>query len=239
MKPSIFLSILLLTCISTFVCIWYYRTSSSEAYVLVDLTDKKVQQVDAAAILDKVLQDNRMYGSVEMHTGYITDLDYNSGESLVLPAVFPLLLTNTDRQEEVTHFSETFHKSLANLYAKGGGRPQSSIYMPLVRYANMLAQSKASHKHLFVYSDLLENIDTFSIYRTQDSFDIIRTPDAILDRLESQAVPSDLTGVSIYFLYIPKDRKDEQRHLQMAALLQKIFKKCHATVCIGTNLSNN
>jgi hypothetical protein len=87
-----------------------------------------------------------------------------------------------------------------------------------------------------VRTDLAENSDLLSVYRSSDIIELQKYPDKIIEKLRNKIEPENLKGIAVYFVYKPKNEEDNKRFLLMVSLFKKILETNGAKVSIGTTL---
>ncbi|MCW3127764.1 MAG: hypothetical protein JWO03_3422 [Bacteroidetes bacterium] len=240
MKTTLYIIAVLIISAALSIGLWYfYKSSQYEAYVLIDITDPSIQQIDSSAIFSDAIAEIHTWGSAEIHVSTLTDFDYNSVQTASLHASFIPLGNPDNRQKSIAQFTSDFKDAISKVYLADLGRSQSSIYVPLVRSLNILSSSHAKVKKLYVYSDLLLNTDSFSMYRANDLSLIEKDPVKVSSKLENEAMPGNLQGITVFFIYQAKNREDERKHLLIAKVLEAILTAHHAQVEILTNYSTD
>lgn len=215
----------------------FYRNATSATYIFTDVTDPKVPIVEIDNILDSVLTDIHTWGAASVSVSPLTDFDYNRIQTITLKSAFMPLANPKLREKEIDRFKGKVKQAISNVYAMDSGRTQSSLYVPLIRSLNALTENHVAHKRVFVYSDLLLNtVDSFSAYNTNDLELAITNPERVQEILLHQATPKNLSGITVYFVYSAKSTADEKRHEVMTNIFKSILTDHHAQVEITSNL---
>jgi hypothetical protein len=216
----------------------YCQKSDTEFVTFVDITDSTKVSMDSGEYIAFVKANSSTYGKTTVRIQSLSNFDYNKVAVFTLSPTFPLLSNPYEREGQAKDFYTSISKKIGEIREAGTGRPQSSIYAPLVRELNRLANDSSKVKYMLVYSDLQENTDTFSLYKPKQLELLKQHPEQVRTILSAFGVPGQLKGVSIYFVYQPLDTNDEQRFLLMAHFLEGWLGEQGAQVHIGPNLTN-
>ena len=240
MKKLLYLLVAAISAAAIIAATWFfYRSSTSDTYILIDITNPKAEPIDATAIIKQSIADINTWGSATINVSTISNLDYNNVTTVSLPPSFVLMSNPRERQAQIDTFSQSVNQAVGDIYKIDSGRPKSSVYIPLVRFLTALSGSNAHHRNIYIASDLLENVDSFSLYSAEDLALIQNHPERVAKILGHEASIPDLHDITIYFVYKPQsgEREDEQKHLLITHLLQSLFTAHHANVVITPNIS--
>lgn len=227
-----------LAVISTAVLGWAYLAHSSQAKgievsVLVDKTDTLLSLPDGDEIKALFQTGTHKWHSKRFSIQVISDVDYNPIFAESLPGRNPVLFNPYDRDTQNDTFGNNVRKHIRAMNAIPSGMAKSSIWVPLVREVNRLAQSAAYEKIIILYSNCLENSSVFSTYQQPD---LLRNPDSVKHLLLQQAEPRNLTGVKVYIVFKPSIT-DIDAFRRMAGIFKDILEQAGAEVNITANLN--
>lgn len=101
------------------------------------------------------------------------------------------------------------------------------------RYINEHENAKGI---ILLFSNLKENTYVFSCFRNEDAALLKTNPDRVASRLlKEYPLPASLEGVTVYVIYQPANREDEQTFLLMQQLYTHILESRHARVLVQAN----
>lgn len=208
----------------------------NEVVLFIDKTDVQKEPIKVEDITPILGLDKSIWKHNKIRFQTLSNYEYTNVKEIELPYTFFLFSNPKKRKKEIIIFTANIDSTLKEIYKADSGKARSSIYEPLVRTANTLAQSKASKKVMIVESDLQENTNTFSIYRESDYIQLQKHPEQVAERLETLLPLNDVQGIDIYLIYQPKSDADNERFILMAHLFTRIFEAKGAHVHIGSNL---
>lgn len=109
----------------------------------------------------------------------------------------------------------------------------SEIFAAISDELWILNSSKTRTKLFFVYSNLKENA-TFNAYKERSENLLSNEPDSVFGILNKEhPLPPNLKGVTVVFVYLPKNRIDEHRFLLLFRnIYKKQLEKRHAVVIL-------
>jgi hypothetical protein len=147
-----------------------------------------------------------------------------------------------NREQLVYSYCDAFRSAVGSLYKRfpvGGTLQHSECFATVAGELEYLANSTASQRTLIVFSDLQENSDAFSCY-TQDGLKLLQThPQKVAKLLQSRrSLPKNLTGVTVYFVYMPLTRDQDQRFNEMVSIYKSLLKERGARVVVQAQNTN-
>ncbi len=114
----------------------------------------------------------------------------------------------------------------------------SECFSTIAEELTILGESNATEKILLVFSDLQENSEVFSCYRSESQSLLQSDPKKVGDLLNEQYhLPDDLTGIRVIFIYRPGTREEDQRYKNMNEVYRYLLENRHAQV--QTQANNN
>jgi len=124
-------------------------------------------------------------------------------------------------------------ESFADLYSKDSSLEYSECYATIASEMEILAASNANQKIIIIYSDLQENDDDFSCYSSDDMRLLIDRPNEVFRLLNKRHhMPANLKGVTVYLVYEPISREEDNAFGLMANFYKKILKVRGARVVV-------
>jgi hypothetical protein len=204
-----------------------------------DVTDSMLVQPNIADFFSITGVDSTTLQSVKVTCTTISNYEYNTVYTTALPGRSLLLSNPWERANQVKEFEAKVAANIDSINACKIVRPLSSIYNPLVNGLNRLAASSAKKKLYCLYSDLAENMPSFSTYRNTDFTLLKNHRDQVERILENEAKPNNLKGISIYFVFMPRNPRENEIFILMSNLLKQIFAAAGANVFIGANITSN
>lgn len=138
------------------------------------------------------------------------------------------------RKKMIRAFYEDFDLDFHKLSKADRGHENSVIVTPLERELTRLAQSKAIHRRLMVYSDLMEHSSLISFYE-KSTLDLMQSdPDSLWKKLQKKEWP-DLTGIEVMFIHQPRNHEENDRFAIVSEFLKNELEKHGAKISISAN----
>lgn len=210
--------------------------NDSETVAFIDQTDELTTHLSGKQITDFISLDNHQWSTHKVWVEAITNYSYDNVNEITLTSELRMISNPFKRNKEVKRFKQQIDSSLNSLYDNNMSINKSCIYEPVMRELNRLSKSKSHHRFMIINSDLAENSDLFSVYRSNDFTELQNHPDKIMEILRTKIEPENLKGIAVYFVYKPKNDEDNKRFLIMVSLFKKILETNGAEVSIGTTL---
>lgn len=213
--------------------------STTDVYILVDRTEEHI----ASPVTDEILQlfalQKDKWNGANFHLERLTDVSYNRISQCSLAEAEPLFSSTFTRDADVSAFTSTAIAALDSLAADTIGRPHSSVFIPMARALNTLsiAAGSSETRVLIVYSDLRENRSSLSFYDKHTLALLREDASNIESQLLTDMPLGDLTGITIHFVYEPKDEADDVTFRLIASFYEQLFVSRGATVLIGGSLT--
>lgn len=212
-----------------------FKNSDVDLSISVDKTDSFKTVVDINEICSLLRIDDNKWSKIKMQINTLSNFEYNTSQTLALPSQL-LLFSNPDQRDSAI---EQFKKSIAMQLHKINqipiGRPNSSIYVPMIRELNRLARSKAKSRIAIFYSDLRENAK-FSVYKKQDQELFKARPGEVKKIFLQLEKPDNLKGIKVYFIFEPKNYSENNCFNLMSTFFKKFLEDAGAQVYVGANL---
>lgn len=215
------------------------KCKTTDISAMADVTEPLLIWPDAKELLSLYeLEKNQMNGAA-FRLLIINDVSQNRQLHLSLPAVESSLTMNRfERKEEIERFEKAFVDSIASLTKDTVvGRSNSSVYLPMVRELERLAQSSAERRVLIVYSDLMENTPSLTFYDKR-TLALMRTdPDRLKTQLQAQSPLANLEGIEVHFIFQPKNALADETFRLVSGFYKSLLESKGAIVRTGANLT--
>jgi hypothetical protein len=184
----------------------YYK----EVAILIDDTDSLRRYPDADIIAHYMkLYEEPWLGS-RIAVSVISDNDMNPANYVSIPPENALFGNSEIRKATITKAKKRLAEILDSVSTVRKGRSHSVIYRTIARHLNRLAESKATMRACFIYSDFMEN-ESVSFLDPAIRKLLVDQPGRVSINLLSQCPLADLRGISIFGMYRPRDYEDNQR----------------------------
>lgn len=215
------------------------RRTVTDYVVLIDETDSTFSVPNTDELLSDLRLDTNMWNGVNFTLARIADVSYTPHSSFSLSKGGSRLASNQyGRKREVDAFKAKVTTLLDSVRRDKPGKPNSSIWIPLVNELTRLANSKADHRVLIVSSDLMEHTRTVSFY-DKHTFVLLRSdPTKIEERLFAESELPNLDGIEVHFVHEPKNAQEDAVFLVVSDFYKKLLEGKGATVTISANLTN-
>lgn len=162
----------------------------------------------------------------------ITELGLNkSFETKIMKEENLLMGNDFERTDEVDAYFIKTDSMLKYFDGQKKTRTESVIFKVLSDELQKLSQSKTDKRVLIVNTDFMEK-SFINFYDPEIMKDIKRDPEKITGALLSKYPLSNLTGINIYFVYLPKDKWDSKRFEILSGFYKKLFESFGAQVQI-------
>lgn len=152
--------------------------------------------------------------SAKYYQSLISEVHINKEFSASLP---PANLDNFNkfkRKNKVKKFLSSIDMAIQDLQNVEFGRPKSSIFVPVAKTINKLAQTKANRQILVIQSDLFENTFILSKYDKNQMIKIENKPQSLEQVLDKETpIYSRLDNMTIYIINQPKSNSDKDFYI--------------------------
>ena len=111
----------------------------------------------------------------------------------------------------------------------------STIFKVLSEELNRLSGLNYAKKVLIINSDLMEN-SFINFYDDSTIQKIVESPEKVSELMLSKYPISDLTGIDVLIVYIPKDKEDNTRFEVLSGFYRNLLESLGAKVHIVGNL---
>ncbi|MBI4930852.1 MAG: hypothetical protein HY841_08835 [Bacteroidetes bacterium] len=212
------------------------KTTITEVTLMKDITDAHLSQPypeDVLRLYD--LKKDKWSGSVFRFIN-ISDVNYNNVSQTSIESASQWLSNDFERDEEVKQFVGSIKRILTDTMNEKIGRNRSSVFVPVAHELKRLNESKADRKILLLYSDLMENSEELSFYKSEKLILLKKNPQFFRDYFDKQAKLDSLTGIEIHIVYQPKDTKENQEFIVVSEFYKVFLESKGAKVEISANL---
>jgi hypothetical protein len=237
MKTSIII-LLILASVGTGI---YFSIPKPETGIIStfrDITSPQTAHPDSASILPLFGLSDNPWGGADYRSQDFTDVGINPVKEVSIPSANKWSGNSFDRNKEV----KTFYGGVAQIISDSAkelvGREHSSIYIPLANELNFLSAQHATHTVLLAYTDLMENLPDFSLYRKKDFNLLLQSPEKVRDYFLKQVPLNDLHGIVVYLIYQPENTTDDYQYRIVSGFYKTLLENAGAKVTITANLSN-
>lgn len=218
--------------------------SETDVAVIEDVTDTFLVRPLTAPIMALYDFKGNMQKAAKFKMTLLTDKLLNPTESI---SIADASTTEKDNQHDDVHFREKmimwFHEMLGKAVSDFQSKftpcqpmGNSEVFATISGELNALAQSKAQHRVLLVFSDLQEHGSFFNCYSLQGQQQLGDEPDKVAAFLDTKRpLPKDMHGITVFLVYQPKDRLDDQRFDTMQGLYVRLLSKYGARVVVQSN----
>jgi hypothetical protein len=232
MKTIINSSIIAIFCI-TLSC-KQATEKSTECIQFIDNTDDLSSKPNVNQIIKMYDIDKDIWQSLHITVSFLSNKDLTPAKSLSLENENRLLASKQLRISKVENFKRALRKAL--IVDTTSSFEHSIIYRTLARNLNALSKSKASKKHMIIYSDLMENGE-ISFYNKK-TFALLKTdPNSVQSILENDEVIHNLKGVEVWFIFSPRSYEQNMTYMTVANFYKNLLEAKGAKVHIQQNFS--
>lgn len=169
----------------------------------------------------------------------VTDVSLNKTTAITLPPDNNGILSNSfTRKKNVTEFERMVATLLDTMTTDTTGKSHSSIYVPMAHALTELSANDADTRSLVLFSDLMENDSAISFYDRRTLALMRKNPDALKTVLLAQASLPDCSHLTVYFIYQPKDMKEDERFRTVSGFYKTWLEQRGAKVIVAANLTN-
>lgn len=238
--PSYLISVFLVVMLIVTSCTGGHNKTVIDAplSLFIDQTDSFQVYPDSTQVLHILDLDKHSYDPAQVMITTITDTDVNTRMTYTLPAGNRLMGNLYSRTEDISVFKHDVFEQLEELHPKGGVKPlgHSCIYRPLANHLISLKEAGVEHPIIAVYSDFHENSTIANFHDPQTLRNLQQHP-ADMEQHFEEAVPlPDLQGVTLYFVYQPKDFEDNNRYAVASGFFKRLFEKHSVKVYLVASL---
>lgn len=214
------------------------------ASVLVDLTDPHMVYPDGKTIIPLLGLNNNPNNKIVFKLLPITDRTLNPDTEIILDNAATTEKYNRNDnplyrrklvvrfQDSVSHLLQSFNQ---NQNSADSSIERSEVFNTITGELKKITVLKPDRGSLIIYSDLMENSDILSVYKTDNLADK-REQGRIERRLEETGLlPGRLSKITVVVIYNPKSRQEDTRFMAMASVYRRMLEKRGAAFILSAN----
>lgn len=206
--------------------------------LLYDKTDT-IPPPDSGEILSLFDFDTHTWEQFSFSAQAITDVDCNPVYVERLSSSYMIFSNPGERIDSIAAFKKNVCRRIDALSRQASGLPHSSIYIPLLREVNRMAESDCSVRIVVLHANCFENSKVFSMYTDEGRVMLVHNPSRVKELLLRHGRPVNLKGITVYLSYMPKDAQDSEYFMLMSSVIADILEEAGAEVYVGANLVVN
>ena len=208
--------------------------------VLEDVTETHfVAQPNTSSIIGQFNLEANLWKGAIFRYGQINSLIHNKREAFSLESNKALLGNELERRSAVKTFQNHIQQALKTV-KDSTAHHSSSIWKPLVEELKSLQQLPNTNSVLYLFSDLQENSNWFSVHRYKDLQQLHTDKEAVwclfLKQAEDIIASQTLTVVVVYQ---PRTLKEDEAFSKMKALYQTLFQKLGIPIVFTSHINSN
>ena len=214
------------------------KESHSFLSVVVDITDPMKLYPSPNSILEWYNFAENPNKKASFRLNFISDTHLNPSTEISIPDGATSEKLNehdevTFRENVVASFQDSVTKSFSNYHTEKSSLGNSECFTTIAKELTILAQSDVTQRVLLVYSDLEENSLVFNCYSLNEQQLLHFHSEKVVAIFELQhLLPQNLKGIKVVFVYLPKDRNDDQKFEEMIGVYKALLEKRGATISI-------
>lgn len=237
LKTITFLSV----CVFFFSCAPNEPITSSEVYLLVDVTasaENKNHPLNLTT--EKITRlfelDTKPKSGVKYSQSIISEVHLNQEFSDDLEPANPKKFNPYRRKAKVKKFVTKVESAIKNLENSNYDRESSNIFIALANTMNKVAGNDADNQLVIIQSDMLDNSFLFSAYDKQQMKNLEKSPEFLTQILEQHSpVTMSLQKMKVVIVYQPNAQTDYAFRL-ISERYKAYLESKGATVKIVANL---
>lgn len=146
------------------------------------------------------------------------------------------------RKKQVKWFYDCVHRMIEEFpkeYAGERTLEYSQCYATIADELERIMAIPYSRRALLVYSDLMENNPEFNFYNPATQRLIAAHPDSIAQALrKKRPIPDDLRGVRVYFLFRPKNARQDRLFQSIVKVYESLLEIRGARIIVQADCNN-
>lgn len=214
------------------------------ASVLVDLTDRHMVYPDGKTIVPLFGLNHNPNNKIVFRLLPITDRTLNPDTEIILESAAATEKYNKNdnplyRRRLVVSFNDSVSHLLQSFNQKeqsaDSSITRSEVFSTIAGELKKITALKPDKGVLIIYSDLMENSDILSVYKTANLTDK-REQGRIVRRLEETGLlPCKLSKMIVVVIYNPKSRQEDARFMAMASVYRRMLENRGAQFILSAN----
>ncbi len=212
------------------------KQTTTEVSVLRDITSPQLAQPQTDTILPLFNLSNYAWNGAQFQFADISNVGYTQVKEASVSTANQWLSNELKRNSEVSQFNTDVESIITDAKKEKIGRWHSSIYAPIARELNRMAQSPAQNRILIIYSDLMENDIAVSFYYPNE-FSLLQSNPGVIEKYFEKEVPlSQLNGIQVYLIYQPAGTISDWQYSIVSKFYQNLLEQKGAIVTVEANL---
>lgn len=214
--------------------------------VVDDQTDPILAHPYAEPILSFLSLSDNLNASVDFQYKIISDRVLMPDTHITLPNGEGTEKLNTGdevmfREKLVLHFFDTLRSCFAENKRKSDTSHyfNSECFRKISEAISNVSANDAEIRLVLIYSNLQENSNLFNCYSKANMLLAESYPKNVVTLFKNtNQVPTNLSGISVTFIYQPVNREDEHTFMIMATVYKSLLEEYGATVYIQADNKN-
>lgn len=140
------------------------------------------------------------------------------------------------REKVVLGFYEAVRKAISNVSTtklSGPSLNNSECFNTIAKEIREISKSSADKKYLLVFSDIQEKSKIFDCYTEESKRMLNGNKNQIVALFDkTHLLPDTLKGLTVFFIYQPKNRQDDQQYFKMTDVYKQLLESRGAVVTI-------
>lgn len=182
------------------------------------------------------LKENMWQGQ-RFRYGTLSDMEHTKRQEFILESEAELFGNSFKRKQKV----QKYRKQITELLQESKdstGYPYSAIWEPLVKEIQELQSKTNSISTLYLFSDLQENVEWFSVHNSRDYQKLKNDAQSVVKLYAEKAVAIKNTShVSVVVAYRPTTRREDKTFKIMKELYTKVFHELGVPITFVANLN--
>jgi len=210
------------------------NTTHSDTIAITVLDDTTDKGIAVPTLLDtQTLIPDKTDAALEWTYSHLNNSEHNKAYTISL-GKHSFADNTLERQVTIEQFYQNIDSVLQVEKDKTHHYQRSNIYVPLVDHLTKIAQQSAGTNIVLLYSDLLENSDTYRIYDDRAYQKLRNDPASIVATFSARRQIPELNGIHLYIIHYPKSEKENRMFSAMVDFYRNhLFKDSGLTIHIG------
>lgn len=220
---------------------------STQVSVITDCTDPHALLPVAEPLLGLYEFEKDKDREARFRICSVTDKQLNPASEVHLPDAETTDRNNSldepyYREKHILAFYDDIRKMLSHFTtvpSSDSSLKHSEIFYSVAHELQLLEKSQADRRILLVFSDLQENSLVFNSYSIAGREQLRKRPMDIVNIFrDTQLLPDSLTGITIFFVFQPKSRDEDQVYGAMTGVYTRLLEERGAKITIQATNTN-
>jgi hypothetical protein len=169
------------------------------------------------------------------YLGFISDIRYTGIEEFKIPGA--TINGNVfDRQNLYNQFYTNIIRQTETIHDSTGTRFSFVAFANAKMLHKIAGCLECSERNVYIFGDLAENTEAFSIYKQEDSLLLIQSPLKVMDYFDKWYPLPDINGVEVTFVYRPSNRRIDAQYDILSRFFKDYYQRHGANVNITATL---